>query len=430
MLLKVILQVIDLRVWIFQTGEPLHCDVGFARPMRAINLANTLVARGHEVTIWSSAFYHQEKHHRSRRFECLRISKNLTINLIPSIGYKKNIGLMRLLDHFILAINLVRALKKIKSNLPDVAFVGYPPIESAYVMVRWLKKRKIPTIVDAKDQWPTIFTEAFPKSLRPIAHVLFWPYFYLARAVMTESTALCAMSDAFVDWMCEFSVRQRGKNDLVAPLTAPHVVFDDDALQAAIGWLRERGINSNTKNRVIFVGSLSSAFDFKIVKELANLCINRLLCIQFVIAGDGDRAHDVREMFVGMENVVFTGWIDAPKIKALSLHSCATIAPYVQNDAFSRSIPNKIIDSLIYGLPILTTLTGTVEHMLTEAEVGISSDSAEEMFYYLQRLVENPFALPETSSRAVKLHSRRFSFDVVYGSLVDSIENLARLYER
>jgi hypothetical protein len=41
-----------MKIWIFQTGEPLHCDFGNPRPMRAINLANTFVEKGHNVIIW------------------------------------------------------------------------------------------------------------------------------------------------------------------------------------------------------------------------------------------------------------------------------------------------------------------------------------------------------------------------------------------
>ena len=52
---------IFLRIWIFQTGEPLHIDNDFSRPMRAMNLADKLVAEGHDVTLWSSSFYHQKK---------------------------------------------------------------------------------------------------------------------------------------------------------------------------------------------------------------------------------------------------------------------------------------------------------------------------------------------------------------------------------
>ena len=34
-----------LIVWILQTGEPLHIDKNFLRPMRAINLTNKLIEK-------------------------------------------------------------------------------------------------------------------------------------------------------------------------------------------------------------------------------------------------------------------------------------------------------------------------------------------------------------------------------------------------
>jgi len=154
-----------VKVWILQTGEPLHCDGGNPRPMRAMNLADMLVGRGHSVVIWSSAFYHQEKVHRTTKFESLKINDLLTINLIPSVGYKKNIGLSRLIDHAQLAWNLSRILEKDIFTKPDVAFVGYPPIECSFVVAHYLTNKSIPFVLDVKDQWPDIFLEPFPKIL-------------------------------------------------------------------------------------------------------------------------------------------------------------------------------------------------------------------------------------------------------------------------
>ena len=80
-------------VWILQTGEPLHSDDGSPRSMRAMNLANALVNKGHDVILWSSGFYHQEKRHRSRIFEKIHINNKLEIRLIPSPGYKRNVSI-------------------------------------------------------------------------------------------------------------------------------------------------------------------------------------------------------------------------------------------------------------------------------------------------------------------------------------------------
>ena len=49
-----------MKIWIFQSGEPLHTDADNLRPMRAMNLANVLLDMGHEVVLWSSSFFHQE----------------------------------------------------------------------------------------------------------------------------------------------------------------------------------------------------------------------------------------------------------------------------------------------------------------------------------------------------------------------------------
>ena len=44
------------KVWIFQTGEPIHIDKNNMRPMRAINLADYLIQNNCCVTLWSSNF--------------------------------------------------------------------------------------------------------------------------------------------------------------------------------------------------------------------------------------------------------------------------------------------------------------------------------------------------------------------------------------
>ena len=101
-----------MKIWIFQSGEPLHTDADNLRPMRAMNLANVLLDMGHEVVLWSSSFFHQEKRHRSEGYEVLKPRDRLEIRLIPSPGYQKNIGVGRIYDHVKLAQNLLTALKK------------------------------------------------------------------------------------------------------------------------------------------------------------------------------------------------------------------------------------------------------------------------------------------------------------------------------
>ena len=128
-------------VWIFQTGEPLHSDGEFARPMRAMNLANALISNGDEVVIWSSNFFHQKMEHRFKKKKSINFRENLKINLIDSIGYKNHIGVKRMIDHAQLGLNLFKELHSYKGKLPDRVFIGYPPIEFALAAAFWCKKK-------------------------------------------------------------------------------------------------------------------------------------------------------------------------------------------------------------------------------------------------------------------------------------------------
>ena len=149
--------------------------------MRAYNLADTLIKRGHKVVIWSSAFNHQDKTHRCKKIKEINVNKNLIVRLIPSPGYTKNISFGRLWDHYLLGVNLKRVLLE-QTEKPDVAFIGFPPIEFAYEAAEWLKKNKLPFMLDVKDQWPDIFISKVPKIFKPFIELALTNYFSKSKA--------------------------------------------------------------------------------------------------------------------------------------------------------------------------------------------------------------------------------------------------------
>jgi len=340
-----------ISVWILQTGEPLHIDGGNARPMRAMNLSNALVQAGHKVVLWSSAFYHQEKRHRSRVVQQIIVSPQLEIRLIPSPGYVRNIGPGRLWDHGVLARNLGQQLKQ-ETIPPDVAFIGYPPIEAAAVMTRWLAVRGVPIMLDIKDQWPNLFVDALPESMRPLGRIAFAPYFHLAKRALRDATGLSAMAEGFLAWAIDFAGRQRNDMDRVVPLTTPSGQISAVELEAARQWWNNKGIVADDRPRVCFVGSHSQAFDIEPIYQAAKYFSSYGNQCEFVICGDGEYSAGWRSLMSVLPNVHFPGWADRAQIEALAERSIASLAPYNNTEDFVISVPNKVIDSLSLGLPI------------------------------------------------------------------------------
>lgn len=392
-----------------------------------MNLANALTDAGHKVTLWSTAFYHQEKRHRSFCGQRIVISPQLEIRLIPSPGYVRNIGLGRLWDHFVLARNIGKELSQ-ETQLPDVAFIGYPPIEPAAIMTHWLSVRGVPTILDVKDQWPHLFVDAFPRFLQPLTRIFFAPYFHLARRAMRDATGLSAMAEDFLSWAIDFAGRQRSDTDIVVPLTTPGRSIPAAELEAARRWWDGRGIVADGRARFLFIGSHSRAFDIQPIYQAAKDFSLRGDQCEFVICGDGECSYDWRNLMSGLTNVHFPGWIDQAQIESLAERSNAAITPYRNQDGFTKSLPNKVIDALSLGLPILSPLKGEVANLIDNQGVGLSygTDSEKSLSECIERLMANPELRLQISANAFDLYKEKFSFKVVYGGLVKHLELLSQ----
>ncbi len=414
-------------VWILQTGEPLHIDEGNPRPMRAMNLANSLVDAGHTVVLWSSAFFHQEKIHRSIKTEHIRVSEQLEIRLVPSPGYQRNIGLARLWDHALLARNLSRQLQQ-EDTIPDVAFIGYPPIEAAAVMTRWLKLHGVASLLDIKDQWPAFFLDALPKPLRGIGRFALWPYFYLGRRAMREASGLSAMSEKFLEWALNFAGRSGGEYDQFFPLTSPSFVMSKESMESARYWWKTQGIRFDSDTmRLVFIGSHMSVFDFRPVREAAKVLAQRNANVEFVICGDGGSSSELREMLTDLPNVVFPGWIDRAQVEVLAEISHAALIPYRNIDNFTTNLPNKVIDSLSLGLPILSPLQGEVANLIETYGVGLKYGAVQgrSLVECIDTLISNQTLRQKMSTNARNLYREKFSYEMVYSGLVKHIEMLA-----
>jgi glycosyltransferase involved in cell wall biosynthesis len=406
-------------------------DAGDPRPMRAMNLANALVTAGHRVVVWSSVFSHQEKRQRSLDSETTVISGNLEYRLIPSPGYARNIGFGRLWDHAVLARNL-REMLRDQRELPDACFIGYPPIETAAVMARWSRKRGVPTLLDVKDQWPALFLASMPRQLKAVGRGLLSPYYFLARRAMRDVTGISAMADGFLEWALQFGGRSRSPYDVVVPLTSPRGESDATELAAAKEWWATRGVREDGRARFCFIGSHTRSFDFSsVVAAAKSLAANGISC-DLIICGTGECSEDWQRSAAGLTNVKFPGWVNSAQVRALAGVSSGFLAPYIGSDDFERSVPNKVIDALSLGLPIVTSLRGEVASLIDQFGVGLiyGGDTRRTLYECLTTIVDNSGLQQRMSRQALALHDERFSYEKVYGGVVAHLERLATCYVR
>ena len=410
-----------MKVWILQTGEPLSIDNGNSRGMRAINLAQSLIDRKHEVILWSARFNHTTKKHRINSESKVKDKNGLETRLLDSPGYKSNLGIRRLIDHLVLGWNLRKELRK--EIPPDVAFIGYPPIEPAFVLSKWLYKKNIPTMVDIKDAWPEIFFRAIPSKYKFLGKILLSPYQLMFKKILQKSTCISSISPKFLAWALAQANREENAFDRVSYLTNEPMTLNSEQSNEGMIYWEKIGLVKTSKLVCTYIGSLTNILDFEQIIKVAN---NDL--IDLVIAGEGPMLDELRRRCRNNKNIYLPGWIESTKFGTLMNISDVMLAPYIISEDFEMSLPNKFIDAMAYGKPMVTSLNGYAREILEDMGIGLhfSLYDANAFEMVIRKFYQNRDTLIEMSQRAKEVYAKRFNQKIVYENLVKSLEELSK----
>ena len=263
------------KIWILRTGEPIFSDGIDIRPQRAINLARKMSSLGFDVKLISPIFYHQKKIHRNIKSPKGNYFEGIEEILLWSPGYKNHISLGRFIDHSILSINLFFYFLRVRpKNRPDIIYVGYPPVDWAFVSVIAAKLFKIKSIVEVEDLWPDLFKQRVKgRFSKLLISILSLPYVFYARVIVLLSDKISSptieMADFFIKKYGEKkNYLEYKKKIFETPLIPPKLIEKDEDFSE----LESLKILKNLDNlKIFFAGSLMSVYDFKTVSEAFRL---------------------------------------------------------------------------------------------------------------------------------------------------------------
>jgi glycosyltransferase involved in cell wall biosynthesis len=243
------------------------------------------------------------------------------------------------------------------------------------------------------------------------------PYFFIAKNTFKKSTGLCSVTQPFLDWSLNKADRSQREFDFVAPLTTQLANFNDADIAEAEKWLDAKGVEDNGQIRGSFVGTLNSAFDFQPIIDAAGLTST-----QFVIAGDGPEASNLKTRTIQMQNIVMLGWVSSVQAHVLSKRSSFMLAPLKDLADFKMSVPNKFYDAMAHGLPIITSITGFAKNLVTQENIGITYSNSESLCEIINKLETDLLSRMRTNS--INLYNKNFSFKNVYCNLIDHLKIL------
>jgi glycosyltransferase involved in cell wall biosynthesis len=392
--------------------------------LRAGILAELMAERGHTVHWWSSSFDHQLKKQRSDGYQQIAYRPHATLHLLPGRAYSSNVSLARIGNHRDNAAAFAEHAAGCAQR-PDVILCSYPTLELCEAALEYARPHGIPVVVDVRDLWPDVFEELVPGVLRPFVRIALSAMYRQSRRVLAGATALTGITPEFVSWGARRAGRASRATDRAFAMAyverppAPEVMD-----QARARW-QALGVTQGQLNFVFF-GSIGRQFDLSTVIAAARQV--RDPRARFIICGTGDRLAQYQKEAADCPNVVFPGWIDAAMIRSLMSMSVAGLAPYHLSDNFNSNIPNKIVEYLAGGLPILTTLSGVPGQLLAERGCGITygHEDAAGLRAAIETLIADPASTQLMSAQALNVYKERFDATHVYGAMIDHLHALAR----
>lgn len=416
-----------MKIWVVQPGEPLPFDSGVPRLLRSGIVASALAKRGHEVTWWASAYNQQAARYRGPGSSEVRVGENLVCRLLASRGYSKTVSMRRILDHRDLAKDFRRLAAG--APAPDIIFCSYPPIELADACVEFAARRGIPIIVDVRDLWPDIFIRALPTPLQPLGRIGTWPFNRSANRIFSQATAVFAITDTILDWALDKGKRDRGELDHSFPHAYVETTLSAEDRDEAGRWWADRGVTEDGNPLFVFFGTISRHLDFEGLIGGAREMESRGVSFKIVICGSGALDDELRAATKEVESIVHAGWVDARQIWVCMEMATAGLLPYKSLFDFEASIPNKPIEYMAGGLPVVSgLLQGELKELLESERCGLSyrSGDGNDFARVVTQLATDAKLATAMGLAARRVYDTRFRADKVYAELCDQIERVAQ----
>jgi glycosyltransferase involved in cell wall biosynthesis len=413
-----------MRVWLLTVGEPLPLvDAGNPRLLRTGALARRMAELRHEVTWWTSTFDHYGKRQRAednREFAW----DGVEVRMLRSVGYRRNVSLRRFTEHRGIARKFAAMAPRLPR--PDVILASLPTLELARAAVEFGLQASVPVLVDVRDLWPDVLVETAPRPLRWLARIALQGQHSHSEYALRHCIGIVGISAAYLDWGLRIAGRARRDTDAIFPLgyLAPRPTEGSD--ERAAEWLRTRGVDPS-KTICWYVGSFGRQYDLLPVIDAARrTAAAGRDDVQFVISGDGERSGPWRAAATGVDNLLFTGWIDGDAINWLRSHAAIGFQPYAVGAP--QGLANKLFEYLSAGIPVISSLSGENAALIAAHDCGLTyrPGSGKDCYQKLDQMLANPARRAAMAANGKRLFMQQFQPEAIFDGLAKHLEAVAK----
>ena len=377
-------------IWLVNIGEPLPTEGN--KPHRMSNWKSLLENDGYNVKYITTNFEHQRKN-------WINVDLNGYVTLDSFISYKNNISVGRLLNHFCISISFIVYLIKSKEK-PNLIIVSYPTMLLSLIAVLYGCLTKVKVFVDVRDKWPDIFEINYIVSPFLIFHKL------IKYCIFKLSSFTIAVSPEYLKWASKNS-----DNVDFIPLSKAFI-------KPIV-----RELNVNNEVNFIFSGTLGDTYNLDLIFQFSENLSKKKIIHKVFVCGDGPKMSDLKLMKKNNPNVILLGWLNNIALQAQLDKAHFGLMFYNQNSP--QGWPNKLIEYMSNGLPIVNTLNGESSDLIESLELGfnINDLSITQTSDLIVEIIKSPEKYKRISDNNYSLFLKDFTEEKAYNKLKNIINN-------
>lgn len=404
-------------IYLIRCSETTPTDGKGVRLLRTGQMYS-IFARDYPCTWLVSTFDHYGRVQRFERTTRCSVG-NGTIVFVRTPGYTASISLRRLYDHFVFGVKAAAWLFRRVTDA-DILIIGMPTVTAAFLGVWVARIKGAVAVVEVRDKWPDVFQYGTSGLKRVLIKAACKPVRTMVRFALRNATLITVPSREYKAWVQQrYAISE--DEIIVSPLGyrssgqvgAGNSTFAHALLQRAAG-----------RTIVCFFGTVGRMFDIETVVRFAlsqKTDEDPAQQFYFVFLGGGDYLAHWQKKVAGSPFVEFVGWVSKDVLDDVARVSSVALAPYRNTPNFEGHVPNKIMEYMYYGLPIVTCLKGEVREIVESNRLGAYYDEGD--------LISFGFALrraasldADVSRRAKEYFRANYDAEVIYRRLLEEIK--------
>ena len=186
------------------------------------------------------------------------------------------------------------------------------------------------------------------------------------------------------------------------------------------------GINSPL---ILYLGQLQGGQYVRLFIDTARIILDKGITANFMIVGDGSRAHELRQYAKARnleKQIIFTGAVESEEVPEYIAACDIAVACFEENAVTRCKSPLKIAEYLASGKPIVASDVGEVESMVGRAGILVKAGEAAPLAEKIEFLLSDKSLREELGKEARKRAENIYNWEKSSEALLEAYQTALR----